>query len=181
MMSERRRYPVADELRCEALARPNEWPRTCADWQRGVHRCGLSGAHRRDGRRVCHAHRDSEKVAYFDPRHPPPPPPPIPPRPPRPPVPRKYQAAVAHLQLHIEAAERLVRMADAALQASDWKRLARLADRLASEIDAIHANEWPLIHQTSELVPRDNDVSMALEGFDHELAQEKRRRRRSRS
>lgn len=176
LAARRRRYPIPDQRRCEALAHPNDNPRYCPDWQRGVHRCGLSGTHVRDGRKVCRAHRDCERVAYFDP-HDPPTPPPIPPEPP---IPRKYQADIAHLELHIEAAERLDRMADAALHASNWKRLAHLVDRLANEIDAIYAAEWPRIRQASELTPRANDLSMSLMGFDHELAQERRNRRRGR-
>jgi hypothetical protein len=172
--SRRHRHPFPDHRRCEALAHGD--PRDWIDWKRGLHRCGASGTYLRDGHRVCHMHRDCEQIAYFDPLHPPQPVP----MPPEPPMPRKYRAEMEHLELHIEAAERLNRMAHAALGASDWKRLARLADQLANEMEAIRAVEAPPIRQASELTPRTNDLWMSLEGFDHELAQVRRSRKRGR-
>jgi hypothetical protein len=51
------RYPVAADRRCEALTRSQD---TCD------HQCGLSGTHVRDGRRVCHMHRDCADVDFID-------------------------------------------------------------------------------------------------------------------
>jgi hypothetical protein len=55
------RYPIADDRRCQALAYPSESPQS---WSFGPHHCGLSGKYIRDGRRVCHIHRDRNPIAY---------------------------------------------------------------------------------------------------------------------
>jgi len=60
----RRRYPARADRRCEAITKPPEhWIGEAWAW--GPHQCGLSGAFKRDGRRVCHLHRDCADVAFI--------------------------------------------------------------------------------------------------------------------
>jgi hypothetical protein len=90
-----------------------------------------------------------------------------------------YQAKIARFKLYVETVERHILMAKAAAHASDLKRLARLTNRLASEIDAGNAIEWPQDQRTRDLDCRANHFSEELAYLDHDLAQARRNRRRN--
>jgi hypothetical protein len=61
----RRRYPPPDHRRCEAITKPPDFWNGQA-WAWGAHRCGMPGTYEREGKRVCHVHRDCTDIAFID-------------------------------------------------------------------------------------------------------------------